>query len=190
MSHSSPHDPGEPSSSLDWNAARAAIRRRLAGQLDPAETHELDDLVQEGCVRLLRASRREAVQDLDAMAAVIARRTFRDWLRRRYRHERLQRPLDDAPEITSHSPGEARYGDLIERIEFLVIEIFRREERRECVELARGWFEGRNWKQLADRLELSHAGVRKRWSRCLELPRRIFGADPDYASLFRRGADG
>lgn len=182
-----PHGHG---ASIDWNAARVSLRRRLAGRLDPAEIGELDDLVQEGCVRLLRASRREPIGDLEAMISVIAGRTFRDWLRRRYRHERLCRPLESVPEIEAESQLDPRYGDLIDRIEFMVMELFRREERPDCAELAQSWFAGRNWKQLAAGLGLSHAGVRKRWSRCLELPRRIFGADPALASVFRSLGDG
>lgn len=174
------------SSSIDWNGVRASLRRRLAGRLDPAEAHELDDLIQEGCVRLLRASRREAIGDVEAMTSVIANRTFRDWLRRRTRHERLWQPLEGAPDLAMDPPSDARYGDLLERIEFMVLETFHREERQDCAELARGWFAERNWKELADRLGLTHAAVRKRWSRCLELPRRLLGADPDFAPLFRR----
>jgi RNA polymerase sigma factor (sigma-70 family) len=190
MSHPSSQDRSGPDASIDWIAVRSSLRRRLGGRLDPAETAELDDLVQEGCVRLLRASRREPIDDPEAMIAVIAQRTFRDWLRRRYRNERLCRPLDGVPEPVAPPPTDPRYGDLIERIEFLVLEIFDREGKDQCAELARGWFAGRNWKQLSERIGISHATARKRWSRCLELPRRVLGSDPTYAPLFRRLGDG
>lgn len=189
MSHPSSQHRGGHEASIEWDAVRLSLRRRLGGRLDPAEAAELDDLVQEGCVRLLRAARREQIDDLEAMTAVIAQRTFRDWLRRRYRHERLWRPLEDAPEPATSVPVDPRYGDLIERIEFLVLEIFRREGKEQCLELARGWFSGRNWRQLAERIGISHASARKRWSRCLELPRRELGSDPAYAPLFKRLGD-
>ena len=189
MPHSTKPHSGRDGASIDWAAVRASLRRRLAGQLDPGEAHELEDLIQEGCVRLLRASRREPVEDLEAMTAVIARRTFRDWLRRRYRHERLWRPLDEVPEVAAASAENSRFGDLVERIEFMVMELFRREDRTQCLELARAWFEGRSWKQLAEHLGASHASVRKRWSRCLELPKRLLGEDRDFGPLLRRIGD-
>lgn len=171
-------------STIDWNEVRSSLRLQLASRLDPGEISELDDLVQEGCVRVMRAHRRESIQDLQGMVVVIALRTFRDWLRRRYRHERLWSPLDSAPDVAVPAAREPRYGDLVERIEFMVMEIFRGENRQECLELARAWFDGRNWKDLAQRHGVNHATMRKRWSRCLELPRRHLAADAQYADLF------
>ncbi|RKZ12431.1 hypothetical protein DRQ53_04795 [bacterium] len=171
---------------IDWEMVRESFRLRLSGRLDHAELTELDDLVQEGCVRLLRASRRERIEDIEALVTVLARRTFQDFLRRRYRHERLTNPLDDShSEIPdAQKGGGAGFGDMVDRIEFIVLELFAREGRAECEHLARAWFRRRNWRQLATELGLSHASVRKRWSRCLELPRKIFRADPDLKHLF------
>ena len=182
--HSTPDPPA-----IDWELVRESLRRRFAGRLDSAELSEMDDLVQEGCVRLLRVSRRERIEDLEALVTVVARRTFRDFLRRRYRHERLWNPLDDSHGEIPDSSGAADpgFGDLIDRIEFMVTELFAREDRAECGQLARAWFARKNWRELAAELGLSHASVRKRWSRCLELPRKVLGADPDFERLFRRG---
>lgn len=174
-----------PSATIDWDEVRISLRRRLIGQLDASERSELEDLIQEGCVRLLRASRREPIQDLEGLISVIAKRTFGDHLRRRYRHDRLLRPLDEGHADAVAIPGpDSRFGDLVDRIEFMVAGIFEREGRTECGELARGWFARRSWKEIAEELGLTHASVRKRWSRCLELPRRYFTDDPDLARLF------
>jgi DNA-directed RNA polymerase specialized sigma24 family protein len=182
---STPKDPP----TIDWEQVQDSLRRHLAGRLDHSELTELDDLVQESCIRLLRVSRRERVENLEALVSVVARRTFTDYLRRRYRNERLWTTLDDGHVDIPDTRGaaHARFGDLIERIEFIVLEVFARDDRPECRKLARAWFASRNWKDLAEELDLSHASVRKRWSRCLELPRKIFRADPEFGHLFRRG---
>ena len=184
FSHSTPGP-----STIDWEQVQVSLRRRLAGRLDPSEHTELDDLVQESCIRLLRVSRRERIEDIEALVSVVARRTFRDFLRRRYRHERLWSVLDEEHGDVA-DPGEvvdSSFGDLIDRIEFVVLEIFASDDRQECRDLARAWFVRKNWKALAEELGLSHASVRKRWSRCLELPRKIFRGDPDLRHLFREG---
>ena len=184
LSHSTPDPPA-----IDWELVRESLRRRFAGRLDRAELTEMDDLVQEGCVRMLRVSRREPIENLEALVSVVARRTFRDFLRRRYRHERLWNPLDDShvelPD--SGAAADPGFGDLVDRIEFMVLELFVREERPECEQLARAWFARKNWSKLAKELGMSHASVRKRWSRCLDLPRKVLRADPDFECLFRRG---
>jgi RNA polymerase sigma factor (sigma-70 family) len=174
---------------LDWQTVRSALRRHFGPKLDSADAHELDDLIQEGCVRLLRAARREPVEDLQGLITVIARRTFQDWLRRRYRNERLWKPLEASDELAIPPAVDPRFGDLVERIEFMVLEVFQREARPECEKLARGWFSRRSWKELADELGLSHAAVRKRWSRCLELPRRVLAANPVLRPLFGEEKD-
>ena len=179
-----PKRPDSSGSTLDWDSIRSSLRGRFIGLIDQDEFGEIDDLVQEGSVRLLRASRREAIDDVDAMIGVIARRTFDDHLRRRYRHRRLWKPLEDEHLEKAPASADPRFGDLIDRIEFMVTQIFEREGRDECGRLARGWFAGRNWKELAEELGLSHSSIRKRWSRCLEHPRRLFRADPDFCDLF------
>lgn len=170
---------------IDWDTVRASLRRRIVGQLDPNEHSELEDLVQEGCVRLLRASRRDRIDDMEALVSVIARRTFSDYLRRRYRNERVWRPLDDEVADRVGTPGpDSRFGDMVDRVEFMVLQVFEGEGRTDCRDLARAWFECRSWKDLAGELDLAPAAVRKRWSRCLELPRRHFATDPDLNALF------
>ena len=182
---SSPHSNPDPPA-IDWEMVRQSFRRRFAGQLDRAERSAMDDLVQEGCIRLLRVSRKERIDDLEALVTVVARRTFRDYLRRRYRHERLWKPLDDSHADVPDLAGavDASFGDLIDRIEFMVLEIFTREDRPDCGQLARAWFAKKNWKELAAEVGIAHASVRKRWSRCLELPRKVLRADPDFERLF------
>ena len=172
---------------VDWQRVRHRLRRVLLGRLDSSDMGELDDLVQEGCIRLLRALRRESIDDTEALATVIADRTFKDFLRRRYRNRRILSRFDD----TEHDFADQKeihdqlMVDMLERLEFVIVELFATEGRNECAEMARHWFALKDWKQLATRLDQSHAAVRKRWSRCLELPKERLAADPEYRHLFQ-----
>jgi len=179
-------------SSLSWEQIHNQVHRRLVGRLDAADRSELDDLVQEGCIRVLRAQRRETIDNLEALITVIADRTFKDFLRRRYRNQRLMKPWEeDLPELADpRGIKDHLTVDLLERIEFVVVGIFTREDRDECAELARHWFAARDWKWVSEQLGRSHDAVRKQWSRCLDLPRRVLAADPFYRHLFGgRGLD-
>ena len=172
----------------EWDEVRASLRRRLVARMDRSEGTELDDLVQEGCVRLLRVLRRERVQDLEEMISVIAQRTFTDYLRRRYRNERIWEPLEESHgELALPPLADPDFGDLIDRVEFVVQELFVRESRSECAQLAQAWFSRSNWKEVADQMGAAHTLVRKRWSRCLEFVRKKLADDPDFARLLGRG---
>lgn len=173
---------------LDWDQVRSQMRRRLVGRMDASDRSELDDLVQEGCIRLLRAIRREAINDLEAFITVLTDRTFKDFLRRRYRNERLLSfGHDEAPEpIDPRGIKDQLAVDLLERIEFVVVGIFETEDRSECAELARHWFAARDWKWVSERMDRGHDAIRKQWSRCLEVPKRVLGQDPFYRHLFQR----
>jgi DNA-directed RNA polymerase specialized sigma24 family protein len=186
LDHPNPNPPG-----LDWDEVRSRMRRRLVGRLDAADRSELDDLIQEGCIRLLRALRREKIDDLEAFITVLIDRTFTDFLRRRYRNRRLLSfSGDDAPEpVDPKGIKDHLSVDLLERIEFVVVGIFESEDRAECAELARHWFAARDWKWVAEQLDRGHDAIRKQWSRCLEVPRRVLGRDPFYRHLFSRRND-
>lgn len=171
---------------FSWEEIHSQLRRRLVGRLDASDRSELDDLVQEGCIRLLRAQRREKIDDLEALITVIADRTFKDLLRRRYRNRRIMSFMDEhSPEaVDPRGVKDQLAVELLERIEFVVVEIFRDEDRIDCADLARHWFAARDWKSVSEQLGRSHSAVRKQWSRCLDLPRRILSEDPFYRHIF------
>jgi RNA polymerase sigma factor (sigma-70 family) len=165
---------------IDWNAARRFLRRRLELEVSGTERQELDDLVQEACVNLLRAVRRESARDLEGLMTVIARRTHTDFVRRRIRARRTLAPagLDGIDAADPRSPHDDLVGELHRRLELIVLELFQRHGAGDCQALARAYFAEHDWAQVARELGMSHEAVRKRWSRCLEVPRRELAADP------------
>jgi DNA-directed RNA polymerase specialized sigma24 family protein len=76
-------------------------------------------------------------------------------------------------------------GDLLERLEFVVVEALDRARESECKELALAWFDGRSWRDLGFAQGVEHAAVRKRWSRCLEKVRQLMDQDPQWGPLLR-----
>jgi DNA-directed RNA polymerase specialized sigma24 family protein len=177
-----PHAADEP----DWQRVRGAIRGHLARRAGRDDRTHLDDLVQEACIRLLRAWRRERVDDTDALAYVIAQRTWVDFIRRRTRWRRL---FTEGEEREIAGPaGGYEWGDLGDRLRFLVLAFFDREGRTACRELAHAYFAERDWKSVAEAWHESHAAVRKRWSRCVEEVRRLMQQDPKLTRLFEGGS--
>ena len=144
----------------------------------------LEDLVQEACVRLLRALRQDPQIDPDAYVNVIAHRTGSDHLRGLYRQRRLIEAAQ-AGEVEGVLPQAAELwkGELLERLEFLVTELFEQGGDGECTALSKAWFEEQNWRAIADQLGAEHATVRKRWSRCLEKARERIASDASWAAL-------
>ena len=74
----------------------------------PSSQCHIDDLVQESMVRLLRAVRREPVENIEALMTEIARRTAIDCLRRRTRWSALVRPEEPDLEQVSEPEGARR----------------------------------------------------------------------------------
>ncbi len=168
-----------------WDQASDFVRRRLAVELPPASHGLIDDLAQECLVRLLRYLRRERVQNLEALLTEVARRTAIDALRRRTRWTALVREDETAIETAADPRARAEsLGDPLERIEFVVLEYFTARDAR-CRDLAVAYFDGWDWKRVAAATGRSHDGIRKQWSRCVELLRAAAGAggDPLLAGL-------
>lgn len=156
---------------IRWDEAVAFVRRRLGYELPASTRGQIDDLVQESMVRLLRAVRREPIENVEALMTEIARRTAIDSLRRRTRWSALVRP--EEPDIDQIPDPQARadeVGDPLERLHFVVLEFFTVREAR-CRELAAAYFADQDWKVVANARGRSHDAVRKQWSRCLELLR-------------------
>lgn len=176
-----PHD----TVGIDWTLARDFLRRYVSLNLGAGEQSHLDDLVQEACVRLLRATRREPPRDLEPLCATIARRTWKDFVKRRIRARAVFADIDAAEveRADPHSLRDPLLGDVLQRLEQIVLEVFRRQGAAECAELARAYFAAHDWAEVARRRGTSHAAVRKRWSRCVELPRRAIAADSQLRRL-------
>lgn len=170
---------------IDWVHARRFLRDRLASEVDAHEDAHVDDLVQEACVRLLRAVRRERVAQLEGLMATIARRTWADHVRRRILARRWFESNDVRAAMTPdpRSLHDPLLGDLLARVELVVLESFRRHGRAECQELAHAHFDGREWSAVAASQGLTDVAVRKRWSRCLELLRGEIERDPQLRAL-------
>lgn len=170
-------DPGEPE--IDWGEARRFLRDILRKKLFSAQRSHLDDLVQEALVRLLRATRREPANNIEALMTLIAGRTLIDFTRRRRRHQALFVPLTDEtdPVVQVQVPPPDVSRDPEERVEFIVLEHFR-EAKAGCYEIARAFFQKRDWNSVALERGASPESIRARWSRCVQHLRETVSRDP------------
>jgi DNA-directed RNA polymerase specialized sigma24 family protein len=143
-----------PDRELDWSVLRMTLRRHLARRAGAGDREYLDDLVQEASIRLLRATRRGPVEQIEGLAATIAHRTWVDFIRRRTRCRRVFSPGERFEATVG--PEAFPLGDPRDRLRFVVLELFGREGSTRCAELARAYFAETDWKQVAGALELSH----------------------------------
>ena len=162
---------------IRWEEAGVFLRRRLGYELPAGARSQLEDLVQESLVRLLRAVRREPVENLEALMTEIARRTAIDCLRRRTRWSVVLSPESQDFDQVPDPAGPAPLGDPVERLHFVVLEFFTAREAR-CRELAVAFFAEQDWKVVAAGQGRSHDAVRKQWSRCLEMLREAARGEP------------
>jgi hypothetical protein len=160
---------------INWSDARRFIRERLASRLGGPGRPEIDDLTQEAAIRLLRASRQAEIREPAALMTTIVDRTLKDHIRRKRRWSLLVQPLtgDSIPDGAG-PPDEP--GDPQERVEFIVLEFFR-NRGSECLKLAEAFFAHRTWRSVAESRGVSHAAIRKKWSRCCSVLRREAGRD-------------
>ena len=159
-----------PGEAPDWLAAAQFLRRRLRQLLPGAQAADVDDLVQEALIDLVRTCRHEPVRNVDALLNTLARRKAIDMIRRRDRWGALVRPLadDDSDEFDA---GQWRGTDPAERLSFVVLQFFERE-RSACTPLARAFLAGHDWNEVAARAGVDPAAIRKQWSRCVAHLRR------------------
>ncbi|MCK4548028.1 MAG: sigma-70 family RNA polymerase sigma factor [Candidatus Eisenbacteria sp.] len=169
---------------IDWDEATLFLKRRLTRKLGRVDELTLEDLTQETCVRLLRAVRREGATNPHALMTTIADRTAVSHIRRITRERPIFEPLTEVTENLPDPKSETTQvpGDIQERVELVVQEIFR-SRRSSCLELAVAFFEKRNWSAVASALGISHDAVRARWSRCVALLRKVVAADPEFRLL-------
>jgi DNA-directed RNA polymerase specialized sigma24 family protein len=176
----------DPTADLDWDRMRTLLRNHLLRRAESGDRDHLDDLVQEACVRLLRASRRGPVESPDALAATIARRTWVDHIRRRTRWRNLF-VAETGQEAPALSGGPA-FGDVRDRLQFIVTELLESNGSHGCLDLARAYFAERDWKTVAAAAGRSYAAVRKQWSRCVTEVRDLIRRDPHLARTLDPGA--
>jgi DNA-directed RNA polymerase specialized sigma24 family protein len=163
---------------IQWDEASAFLRRRLGYEVPASSRGQIDDLVQECLVRLLRVVRREPVENLEALMTEIARRTAIDCMRRRTRWKAIVEP--EGPGFAELPDPRARadeIGDPVERLHFVVLEFFTIREAP-CRDLAAAFFTEQDWKAVAAARGRSHDAVRKQWSRCLGILRDAAREDP------------
>lgn len=160
-----------------WTEARRFLADRLRRELHGRDADSVEDLAQEALARLLRSVRRDGALNLEALMTAIARRTAIDHIRRRSRWARLVESVpdpDDAPGAAVALPGPP--DDSLERLRFVVLEYFAADSPG-CLELARAYFERRDWKRVAESLGRGHDAVRRQWSRCVDELRALAARD-------------
>jgi DNA-directed RNA polymerase specialized sigma24 family protein len=162
---------------IRWDEAVVFLRRRLERDLRAGGRAQIDDLVQESLVRLLRAVRREPIENVEALMTEIARRVAIDCVRREVRWNALVEPAGAALDRIADPSPDALLGDPLERLQFVVLEFFTARETR-CRELAVAYFAEQDWKRVAARAGRSHEAVRKQWSRCLDMLRASAREEP------------
>jgi RNA polymerase sigma factor (sigma-70 family) len=163
---------------INWDEARRFLRDLLRQKLFAAQRSHLEDLVQEALVRLLRATRHEPANNLEALMTLIAGRTLIDFTRRRRRYQALFVPLTDEtdPSAQIQVPPVDISRDPEERVEFIVLEHFR-ETKTGCYEIARAFFQKRDWNSVARERGVSPESIRARWSRCVQHLRETVSRD-------------
>jgi RNA polymerase sigma factor (sigma-70 family) len=159
--------------------ARNQIRSRL-GSADP---HDLDDLSQEAMIRLLRFTRREAPESLEALARSIADRVSIDFIRRRSRWRLVLNENVDLAELDELIPAVSveHWGDPSERVGRVLTRCF--QGAPECFRLAEKFLANVTWSVVAEELGQSHAAVRQRWKRCLDSVRKDLEGDHSLREL-------
>lgn len=169
---------------IDWDHARQLMRGVISRQLHSVDPSTVEDLTQEALVRFLRALRREAPREPDALATSVAKRTAIDHLRSKTRWKLIVEPMSDAVEDNAASTATPpdQFGDPVTRVRFLVMEFFRENSAR-CLELAHEYFQENDWKTVGARLGSSHGAVRRQWSRCVDTLREALQRNPAMAEL-------
>lgn len=169
---------------VDWQGARALMKRVIAANVRRAGPDEIEDLVQDASVGLMRAVLRGSVENLEAMTVVIAKRAAINWMRR------LQwtRPLGEDERDLS-APEPEREWLSADEAQFYVRQILHLLGDT-CRELFELWLETLNLHEVAKRLGLRHAAVRQRRVRCNEQVRRVCLADEGPLGQWAREALG
>jgi len=176
--------PGQ-TNDLDWEKARTFLRQRLIGKLNWVERDgDLEDLVQESLVQLLRSVRRQGLREPKALMTTIANNVFTDYVRAKQARGRLAQNfrVEVATVAWQDMAVEKLAGDPAVHIRFVIQSIFHSRSPG-CCSLATAFFQQRNWKMISEQIGESHEAIRARWSRCLAVLRKIAVRNPELALL-------
>lgn len=178
---------------IDWDTTRTRMKLAFSGHVHFEDRSLVDDLTQEGLVRILRASRTTQIENLDAFLNTVVRRVWIDHVRRRASWRRIFDPLEDGTERDAAAPptaAEPESGTPVSRTRFLVMEFFR-TRKSACLPLASEYFHELDWNQVAERLGRSHAAIRQQWKRCVDALRTAVSVDavPALAAVFEELAE-
>jgi DNA-directed RNA polymerase specialized sigma24 family protein len=174
---------------IDWEDARRHLRAAIRLTLGRVAPEDLEDLVGEALIQVLRAVRTQEVHSLSGLIAVIGRTTAIDEIRRRQREtgRRLdwEQHLERIVQLPTSSPDA---DDRVQMLWFLMLEYFR-TRRAPCGSFALRYAELGDWKAVAEALGMSHDAVRQQWSRCARAFRSELQRNPGaFADWFE--ADG
>lgn len=167
-----PND-GDPLDRVDWNEARALMKRVIAANLSRERLDRCghDDLTQRALVGLMRAVARGGIRSLEALAVTIAKRAAIECMRR-------PDPTVPLPEGASELPAPAQDdGELRPEEAQLYMGEIMLAIGEECRKLFDLWCETLNMRIVAERLGVTHATARQRKVRCEDKALKICLAD-------------
>jgi hypothetical protein len=177
---------------IDWAGVRGFLRTALRAHLPEACAADLQDLIQEASVRVLRTLRREEVRNLEALMNDIARKTAIDFMRSRSRWSAMVLKVQHRQRDLAHGSNDDPefLGDPLERTRFVVLAWFRQNSAG-CHELAARYFTGTcGWPVLAEELGLTPQALRRRWSRCVERLRQAVQGDREFLWKWAQPTEG
>ncbi len=144
------------------------FQRRMSTLARGRHRDDLEDLAMEAWIRLNRFRQHEEARNLEALMTRIARFVWIDFMRKKGRVGEPTASLDEG-ELQIAAPPTVPGVDpqALAMFRFAALEFFSQSAPR-CHELARHYFSGLNWFQVAERLGEKRDAIAKRWQRCVE----------------------
>jgi len=155
---------------LDWDALRAAARRRLRARLSGFSAQDVDDATQDVLTHMVAFVRRHGRPDRpEGLLVCIVRAVAADVIAGRRRDRAFECSYSETWLEQQLLPADVR--DVLRRYRensFHILQYFRLK-RAECVPLADARSRGESLKDHAVRQRQSYASVRQAWSRCVRM---------------------
>jgi RNA polymerase sigma factor (sigma-70 family) len=173
---------------IDWKEVRALMRRIIGANVQGMGTPEdVEDLVQEACVKLHFALARGGIRDFVAIQVTIAKRTAIDFLRRRgYRvREAAGASEEEGVDIIDRIP--VRDADPVDEaeLEWFLSQVLRRVGDK-CRVFFEHWMHGMTHEEIAIRLKITANNSRQWLHRCRARVRELLLADDGPLGDFAR----
>jgi DNA-directed RNA polymerase specialized sigma24 family protein len=180
---STPQSAGASEIDIPWNRLLSLARKVITARLGRVDATDADDLAQEVMIRLIRYTRRETPENVEALARTIAERVSVDFIRRRSRWRLVLSESVDIADLDEVTPAAStsHWGDPVERVGRVLIHGF--QGTPECMRLAEKFLANVAWNLVAEELGQSHAAIRQRWKRCLDTVRRELEGDHSLREL-------